>query len=87
MAVFLPIAIVQRGLKKKSLSQSGALAGIVVAFFAILCHWSFLASLMAFFFSSSKATKYKVLSTQVGIDCHSFKNDAVSYLGRIKTSN
>ena len=60
VAILLPILIAVRGLKKKSLSKSGAIAGICVAFFAILCHWSFLASLMAFFLSGSKVTKYKV---------------------------
>lgn len=59
VAVILPILIAVRGLKKKSLSNSGAIAGICVAFFSILCHWSFLASLMAFFLSGSKVTKYK----------------------------
>jgi len=59
VAILLPILIAVRGLKKKSLSKSGAIAGICVAFFAILCHWSFLASLMAFFLSGSKVTKYK----------------------------
>ena len=58
-AVLLPILIAVRGLLKKSLSNSGAIAGICVAFFAILCHWSFLASLMAFFLSGSKVTRYK----------------------------
>merc|ERR1712037_256882 len=59
VAILLPILIAVRGLKNKSLSKSGAIAGICVAFFAILCHWSFLASLMAFFLSGSKVTKYK----------------------------
>merc|ERR1712110_632899 len=59
VAIVLPILIAVRGLKKKSLSNSGAVAGICVAFFSILCHWSFLASLLAFFLSGSKVTRYK----------------------------
>ena len=51
--------IAKRGLRKKSLTISGAAAGILLAFFSILCHYSYLAALMAFFLSSSMATRYK----------------------------
>ena len=42
VAILLPIVIAQRGLKKKSLSTSGAIAGVLVAFFTVICHWGFL---------------------------------------------
>merc|ERR1712071_384261 len=42
-----------------SLSTSGALLALVVGFTLTLAHYSFLASLLFFFISSSKATKYR----------------------------
>ena len=59
VALGLPIFIAIRGLKKKSLTVSGAALGVFLAFFSILCHWSYLTALMSFFLTSSKATRYK----------------------------
>ena len=58
-AVLIPIYIATSGLKKQSLDHSGAALGVIVAFVLTISRWSFLWSLMAFFVTSSKATKYK----------------------------
>ena len=59
MALGIPLLIAKRGLAKKSLTFSGAASGVLLAFFSILCHYSYLAALLAFFTSSSVATRYK----------------------------
>ena len=58
-AILIPLYIATSGLKKQSLDPSGAALGVVVAFVLTISRWSFLWSLMAFFVTSSKATKYK----------------------------
>ncbi|KAI8436666.1 hypothetical protein MSG28_010154 [Choristoneura fumiferana] len=47
------------GYQKKSLNLSGALFGIVVGFVLTLSNFCFLATLLTFFTSSSKATKFR----------------------------
>merc|ERR1712226_232730 len=59
VTIFVPIWIAQHGLKKKSLSLSGAIAGIIIASLTILCHWAFLFGLLGFYVTGSKVTKYK----------------------------
>lgn len=59
VTIFVPIWIAQHGLKKKSLSLSGALVGIIIASLTILCHWAFLFGLLGFYLTGSKVTKYK----------------------------
>ena len=58
-AIIIPLYIAISGLKKQSLDSSGALLGVLVAFVLTITRWCFLWSLMAFFVTSSKATKYK----------------------------
>jgi len=58
-ATVVPVIVVSWGHSKKSLSTSGALAALVVGFCLTLAHYSFFLCLLAFFVSSSKATKYK----------------------------
>jgi len=58
-AVIVPLFIAHRGLKKGSLDKSGALAGLLVGFLLTLGNWTFLAMLLTFFLSSSKATKFR----------------------------
>ncbi len=58
-SVLIPTFIARRGLRKKSLSYSGAIFGCLVAFLCTLTHWSFLFSLMFFYLSGSKVTKFK----------------------------
>lgn len=47
------------GLKKKSVNFSGAVFGIITALVLTIASPVYLVVLAAFFFSSSKATKYK----------------------------
>jgi uncharacterized membrane protein len=47
------------GYKRKSVNPSGALSGIIVAMLLTVASPVYLVTLAAFFFSSSKATKYR----------------------------
>ena len=58
-ATVIPVIVVSWGHSRKSLSTSGALLAIIVGFILTLAHYSFFLCLLAFFISSSKATKYK----------------------------
>ncbi|XP_077513993.1 transmembrane protein 19 [Amblyomma americanum] len=58
-SAFIPIFISSWGYKRKSLDLSGALCGVVVGFVLTLSSYLFLASLFAFFISSSQATKFR----------------------------
>ncbi|XP_020824523.1 transmembrane protein 19 isoform X3 [Phascolarctos cinereus] len=58
-SVIVPVLIAFNGLKKKSLDHSGALGGVVVGFILTIANLSFFTSLMTFFISSSKLTKWK----------------------------
>ena len=58
-AIFIPAYIAFGGLKTQSLNASGALLGTIVAFVLTITRWCFFWALMAFFVSSTKATKYK----------------------------
>lgn len=53
------VVVVSWGHKRKSLSTSGALLALLVGFFLTLAHYSFFFCLFTFFFTSSKATKYR----------------------------
>jgi len=57
-ATVVPVIVVSWGHQKRSLSTSGSLLALVVGFVLSLAHYSFFLSLLAFFVSSSKATKY-----------------------------
>ena len=58
-AILIPLYIAYSGLKKQSLDVSGASLGVIIAFILTISRWPFLWSLLAFFITSSKATKYK----------------------------
>ena len=47
------------GLKKKGVNKSGAMFGLIVAIILSIASHAFLACLFTFFFSSSKATKFR----------------------------
>lgn len=59
MAISLPILITYHGLKKKSLSVSGAVLGYFIGFILTLTSYTYMASMIVFFITSSWATKYK----------------------------
>lgn len=58
-ATLIPIVIATWGLKKKSLTLSGALLGLVVGFVLTISSYAFLACLMVFFITSSRVTKFR----------------------------
>ncbi|XP_044611535.2 transmembrane protein 19 isoform X1 [Equus asinus] len=58
-SIVVPVLIVSNGFKKKSLDHSGALGGLVVGFILTIANFSFFTSLLMFFLSSSKLTKWK----------------------------
>merc|ERR1712202_48389 len=58
-ATVVPVIVVSWGHGRRSLSTSGALLALIVGFILTLAHYSFFLCLLAFFISSSKATKYK----------------------------
>ena len=55
----IPVLMVSWGHTRKSLSTSGAFLALIVGFILCLANFSFVFSLLMFFISSSKATKYK----------------------------
>lgn len=59
ISCLIPIPIAVFGYKKKSVNLSGALLGMVVAFILTLSNYCFLADLLVFFLSSSKATRFR----------------------------
>ncbi|XP_054287384.1 transmembrane protein 19-like [Macrosteles quadrilineatus] len=58
-SVITPILFAAYGLKKKSLSVSGAVLGLVVGFVLTLSSYLFLICLIVFFITSSRATKFR----------------------------
>uniref|UniRef100_A0A1B6MIJ3 Transmembrane protein 19 n=1 Tax=Graphocephala atropunctata TaxID=36148 RepID=A0A1B6MIJ3_9HEMI len=58
-SVLTPICFASYGLKKKSLSVSGALLGLLIGFVLTLSSYLFLVCLMTFFVTSSRATKFR----------------------------
>ncbi|XP_037245339.1 transmembrane protein 19 isoform X4 [Falco rusticolus] len=55
----VPLVIATQGYKKKSLDHSGVLGGLVVGFILTVANYSFFTSLLVFFVTSSKLTKWK----------------------------
>lgn len=58
-ALALSVLISVYGLKKRSLNLSGAIAAIVVGFVLTAANACFCVSLLAFFFTSSRLTKWR----------------------------
>ncbi|NXG80267.1 TMM19 protein, partial [Baryphthengus martii] len=58
-SVLVPVMIAVQGFKRKSLDHSGALGGLVVGFILTVANYSFFTSLLVFFVTSSKLTKWK----------------------------
>ncbi|PKK22861.1 transmembrane protein 19 [Columba livia] len=58
-SVLVPLVIATQGFRKKSLDHSGALGGLVVGFILTVANYSFFTSLLVFFVTSSKLTKWK----------------------------
>ncbi|KAM4678201.1 transmembrane protein 19 [Discoglossus pictus] len=58
-SVVIPAVIASHGIKKKSLDHTGALGGLLVGFILTVANYSFFSSLLVFFFTSSKLTKWR----------------------------
>ncbi|XP_046390966.1 transmembrane protein 19 isoform X2 [Ischnura elegans] len=58
-SIVTPLVMIIWGLKRKSLSPSGAALGVIVGFVLTLSNYAFLACLFTFFLTSSKATKFR----------------------------
>lgn len=58
-SILMPMMLMAYALKKKSVCKSGAFLGIIVAFILSIANHAFFACLVVFFFSSSKATKFR----------------------------
>lgn len=67
-SVVIPLLFIIWGLKKKSLDASGAILGLLTGFILTLTSFAHLACLMAFFVSSSKATKFR-MNKKKRFDC------------------
>ncbi|KAM8739800.1 transmembrane protein 19 [Acanthopagrus schlegelii] len=57
-SILVPLMLTVRALKKRSLSRSGALAALLVGFVLTMANYSFFSSLLAFFITSSKLTRW-----------------------------
>ena len=58
-SIAIPVLIVNRGYKKKSLNLSGALSSLIVGFLLTFANFCFFSALFAFFVSGSFLTKLK----------------------------
>ncbi|GAQ86149.1 hypothetical protein KFL_002730070 [Klebsormidium nitens] len=58
-ALLFSAYLARRSIKNKSLSKSGAVAGVLVGFISFIVGFRYGATLVAFYLSSSKLTKYK----------------------------
>ena len=59
IATLVAAFLARHGLKRKTLSKPGALAAFAVGFVSFSCSYRFGLTLIAFYYSSSKLTKYK----------------------------
>ncbi|XP_060877359.1 transmembrane protein 19 [Metopolophium dirhodum] len=59
ISTFIPLFIAVWGYTKRSLNLSGALLGVIVGFVLTLSSYGFLACLLTFFVTSSRATKFR----------------------------
>ncbi|XP_048881298.1 transmembrane protein 19 [Brienomyrus brachyistius] len=58
-SMLVPIILVTRAIKRKSLDHSGALGAMLVGFLLTMANLSFFSSLLAFFITSSKLTRWR----------------------------
>ncbi|XP_023682710.2 transmembrane protein 19 isoform X1 [Paramormyrops kingsleyae] len=58
-SMLVPIILVTRAVKRKSLDHSGALGAMLVGFLLTMANLSFFSSLLAFFITSSKLTRWR----------------------------
>ncbi|KPP73582.1 transmembrane protein 19-like [Scleropages formosus] len=58
-SILAPLVITSRAIKRNSLDHTGALAAVLVGFILTMANMSFFSSLLAFFITSSKLTRWK----------------------------
>eukprot|EP00457_Paulinella_chromatophora_P009021 gb/GEZN01009072.1/.p1 GENE.gb/GEZN01009072.1/~~gb/GEZN01009072.1/.p1 ORF type:complete len:312 (+),score=51.49 gb/GEZN01009072.1/:46-981(+) len=59
VALFVATGLAWRGLRKRSLSRSGAIAAWLVGAITLACAWRYGVTLLLFYYSSSLLTKYR----------------------------
>ncbi|XP_054656605.1 transmembrane protein 19 [Dunckerocampus dactyliophorus] len=57
-SILVPLVLTIRALKRRSLDRSGALGAMLVGFVLTMANFSFFSSLLVFFFTSSKLTRW-----------------------------
>ncbi|KAF7646715.1 hypothetical protein LDENG_00183240 [Lucifuga dentata] len=57
-SILIPVVVTSRALKRRSLDRSGALGALLVGFVLTMANYSFFSSLLAFFYTSSKLTRW-----------------------------
>ncbi|KAM9705847.1 transmembrane protein 19 isoform 1-T2 [Menidia menidia] len=57
-SILVPVMLTLRALKRRSLDKSGALGALLVGFVLTMANFSFFSSLLAFFLTSSKLTRW-----------------------------
>ncbi|XP_071779543.1 transmembrane protein 19 [Centroberyx gerrardi] len=57
-SILVPLVLTIRALKRRSLDRTGALGALLVGFVLTMANYSFFSSLLAFFFTSSKLTRW-----------------------------
>mmetsp|Transcript_40646 Transcript_40646/g.127161 ORF Transcript_40646/g.127161 Transcript_40646/m.127161 type:complete len:84 (-) Transcript_40646:2603-2854(-) len=67
LGALLSVYMAKRGLRKGSLSGSGAAAALAVGLLGFATHFSFGFTLILFYFTSSQLTKYKVPQPSPGL--------------------
>lgn len=57
-SILVPLVVTVRALKKRSLDRTGALGALLVGFVLTMANYSFFSALLAFFYSSSRLTRW-----------------------------
>ncbi|XP_069030686.1 transmembrane protein 19 isoform X2 [Embiotoca jacksoni] len=58
-SILVPLVMALRAVKRRSLDRSGALAALFVGFVLMMANYSFSSSLLAFFFTSARLTRWR----------------------------
>lgn len=57
-SILVPLVVTARAVKRRSLDRSGALGALLVGFVLTMANYSFFSSLLAFFYTSSRLTRW-----------------------------
>lgn len=76
-SILVPILLLLYGLRRKGVDKSGALLGLIIAVILSLASHAFLACLATFFFTSSRATRFRSqLKQKIEVDFKGGKHAA-----------